>query len=90
VARANFAAALALGRLGAIAKHPDLAAVAARHGRKDATEALGWFGEILNGRKVDKTLASALWQSAAGTGSDPERLNRAVALLLARPESQLN
>jgi uncharacterized protein (DUF1800 family) len=90
VARANFAAALALGRLGTAAASPDLAALAARHGRKGPTEALGFFGEILNGRSVGKSVSASLWQAAAGTGSDPERLNRAVALLLARPESQLN
>jgi uncharacterized protein (DUF1800 family) len=90
VARANFAAALALGRLGAIAKPPDLAALAARHGQKDRADALGFFGEILNGTRVDQTASASLWQAAAATGSDPDRLNRAVALLLARPESQLN
>jgi uncharacterized protein (DUF1800 family) len=90
VARANFAAALALGRMGPVATLPDLTALAARHGRKDTAQALRFFGEILNGKGVDETVTALLWQFAAGTGSDPERLNRAVALLLARPESQLN
>jgi uncharacterized protein (DUF1800 family) len=90
VARANFAAALALGRLGPAATPPDLAALAARHGRKDPAEAVGFFGEVSNGRRVDQAATASLWQAAAGTGSDRERLNRAVALLLARPESQVN
>jgi uncharacterized protein (DUF1800 family) len=91
VARANFAAALALGRIGAVATPPDLAARATGNGRgKDPAAALGFFGELLGGRRLDQTLTTSIWQSAAGTGSDPERLNRAVALLLSRPESQLN
>ena len=90
VARANFAAALALGRLGAVAKPPDLADLAARHGRKDPMEALDFFSVILSGRRADQAVSASLWQAAAATGSDPDRLNRAVALLLARPESQLN
>ena len=91
VARANFAAALALGRLGASLSPPDLTALSCRHGRgKDPAEALGYFGELLGGRTVEQTLKESLWQSAAGTGSDSERLNRAVALYLSRPEAQLN
>jgi uncharacterized protein (DUF1800 family) len=91
VARANFAAALALGRMGAVAAPPDLTAFASRHGRgKESTDALGFFGELLCGRQAPPALCASLWQSAAGTGSDPERLNRAVALLLSRPETQLN
>jgi uncharacterized protein (DUF1800 family) len=90
VARANFAAALALGRLGVGTSPPDLSALAGRHGRgKSPEDAVAFFGELLGGRLVDQALAGSLWRTAAGTGSDPERLNRAVALLLARPESQL-
>ncbi len=91
VARANFAAALALGRLGVGTTAPDLSALAARHGRgADPIEAIRYFAQLLNGRPIEQPLAGSLWQAAAGTGSDPERLNRAVAQLLARPESQLN
>ena len=52
MARANFAAALALGRLGVGASPPDLSALAARHGRgKDADRGhCRFFGELLNGR----------------------------------------
>ena len=90
VARANYAAALALGQLGPVAKPPDLTALAGVRGRKDPLEAVRFLADMLNGRTLERALASSLWQSAAGSGSDSERLNRAVALLLARPESQLN
>ena len=90
VARANFAAALGLGRLGVDATPPDLAALAVRRGRcKDGAESLSFMGDLLNGRRLDPALAESLWQAVAGTGSDSERFNRAVALLLSRPESQL-
>ncbi len=90
VARANFAAALGLGRLGVEARPPDLPALAARRGRcNEGAECLAFLGELLNGRRLDAELATSLWQAAAGTGSDFERFNRAVALLLSRPESQL-
>lgn len=92
VARANFAAALAEGRLHTNPRPPDLGTLAARFGRGGGpVEDIRGFGELLNGRPFDAAQAAALWQAAAGTGSDPEiRLNRAAALLLARPESQLN
>jgi uncharacterized protein (DUF1800 family) len=90
VARANFAAALGLGRLGVEARPPDLSALAATRGRsKHAPESLSFLGELLGGRRLDPALARSLWQSAAGTGSDSEQFNRAVAALLSRPESQL-
>jgi uncharacterized protein (DUF1800 family) len=90
VARANFAAALVMGRLGALATPPDLTALAGRRGRfKDDVERVLFFGELLNGRPFGTALAASLWQSAAGTESLGERVNRAVAVLLSRPESQL-
>jgi uncharacterized protein (DUF1800 family) len=91
VARANFAAALALGRLGVDVRPPELSALAARRGGcNDAAESLSFVGTLLTGRRLGAEIISSLWQSAAGTGSDAERFNRAIALLLARPESQLN
>jgi uncharacterized protein (DUF1800 family) len=75
VARANFAAALVEGRLhaGSSGDAPELMRLAARHGR--AKDALAFFSELLIGRRLD-----------AATGGP---FNRAVALLLARPEAQL-
>ncbi len=91
VARANFAAALALGRLWAVPSPPNLSALAARRGRgNDPMVALGYVGELLGGRRLEQTETVALWQSAAGTGSDAQRMNRVVALYLSRPDSQLN
>jgi uncharacterized protein (DUF1800 family) len=91
VARANFAAALAAGRLNAEATPPDLAGLAARRTQRDGPiDALHFFGRLLTGRAPDGPTIEALWQAArAPGGSGPERMNRAVALLLARPESQL-
>jgi uncharacterized protein (DUF1800 family) len=91
VARANFASALAQGRLNSDATPPDLRMLAADRARaRDPVEAIRFFGELLNGRRADLAVAESLWQTAAANGPEPERLNRAVALLLARPEAQLD
>jgi len=90
VARANYAASLARGRLHSDAIPPDFVALAAERARADGPAgAIRFFGEVLTGRIPSPALAGSLWQSASNTGPDPERLNRAVALLLARPEAQL-
>jgi uncharacterized protein (DUF1800 family) len=95
VARANFAAALAAGRLNSDATPPDLAGLAARRVQaSDPTETLRFFGELLTGKRPDRAAADSLWRAAdagggGGGGSSSERLNRSVALLLARPEAQL-
>lgn len=89
VARANFAVALAEGRLSPVATPPDLQALVRRRGQTgDPDEAVRFFGEILTGRRPDEGLLGSLWRAAA-PGAERERLNRAVALLLARPEAQL-
>ncbi len=94
VARANYAAALVGGRLnaGSAADVPDLRSLAARHGRgKDAADALRFFGDLALGRSIEAaTCRTILEKSASEGGSDAERFNRAVALLLSRPEAQLN
>jgi uncharacterized protein (DUF1800 family) len=94
VARANFAAALASGRLkaGSAAHCPDLGSLAARHGRgKDTRDALRFFGDLALGRSIEATICRTIIEkSASAGGSGAERLNRAVALLLSRPEAQLN
>ena len=90
VARANYASALAQGRLNVDATSPDLRPLAAdRAHASDPVEAVRSFGELLTGRLADLAHAESLWQAAASTGPEPGRLNRAVALLLARPEAQL-
>jgi uncharacterized protein (DUF1800 family) len=94
VARANFAAALVGGRLhaGSAADVPDFRNLARCHGRgKDATEALRFFGDLALGRSIEATACRAILEIPASEGgSDAERFNRALALLLARPEAQLN
>jgi Protein of unknown function (DUF1800) len=93
VARANYAAALVGGRLHAesAAEIPDLRTLAARHGRgTDSSNALRFFGELALGRSIEAaTCRVILEKSATGGGSDAERFNCAVALLLSRPEAQL-
>lgn len=90
VARANFATALALGRLGSPSSPPDLLAIGPGRDRAhDPIAAIRSFGDLLAGRPLDEAASKAIWEAAADTGSEPERLNRAVALLLARPEAQL-
>jgi hypothetical protein len=91
VARANFAAALAAGRLSSDATPLDLLGLAARRGRAaGAVEAIAFFGELLTGRHTDRDTSGALWRaSCAAGGSETEQINRSVALLLARPEAQL-
>jgi hypothetical protein len=94
VARANFAAALVGGHLnaGSAADVADLRGLATRHGRgKDSVEALRFFGDLALGRSIEATTCRMiLEESARDGGSDPERFNRAVALLLSRPEAPLS
>jgi uncharacterized protein (DUF1800 family) len=91
VARANFAAALAAGRLNSDVTPPDLAGLAESRARyRDPRDVLGFFVELLTGRRPDGATVDSLLQSAAAAdGSKPDRINRAVALLLASPEAQL-
>jgi uncharacterized protein (DUF1800 family) len=93
VARANFAVALVEGRLnaGSTADTPNLRRLASRHGRgNSAGDALRFFGELLLGRPLDAAACEPIRRQAdSAGGTEPERFNRAVALLLARPEAQL-
>jgi len=93
VARANFAAALVEGRLnaGSAADVPDLRGLAARHGRGNTTEnALRFFSELLLGRQLEPAASETIRRvRVAGGGSESERFNQTVALLLSRPEAQL-
>jgi uncharacterized protein (DUF1800 family) len=90
VAQANFAAALVEGRLhaGSSGEALDVQALAVRHGR--GKDALPCFGELLIGRRFDAAVCKAILKNADSTGGSPaDRFNRAVALVLCRPESQL-
>jgi uncharacterized protein (DUF1800 family) len=85
VARANFAAALVEGRLraGSSGDIPDLHALAERHGRGE--EPLPFFAQLLTGRRLDPAACKAILNHADPT----DRFNRAIALLLSRPEAQM-
>jgi len=90
LARANFAAALVEGRLhaGSSGDVPHLQALAARHDR--GKDALPFFGELLIGRRFDSAVCQAILKNADSTGGSPaDRFNRAIGLLLSRPEAQL-
>jgi uncharacterized protein (DUF1800 family) len=90
VARANYAAALTAGSLHLERSAPDLAALAEqRLNVREPHEVLSFYSELLNGRVIERPAADGLWQAASETGSDQTRLNRAVALLMARPDSHL-
>ena len=53
-------------------------------------ESLSFFGELLTGRRLDRALSTRSGNLPQARGSESERINRAVALLLARPEAQLS
>ncbi len=90
IARANFAAALAEGRLaaGSHVETLDLRGLAARSGR--SSDPLPFFHELLTGQPLDENaFRQGVKQSETAGGTADERFNRAVALVLARPEAQL-
>jgi uncharacterized protein (DUF1800 family) len=94
VARANFAAALLEGRLnaGSAVDPPNLLSLAARYGRNhNPSEALRFFSDLLLGQPLDAAACETiLRQAATARGSEAGRVDRAIALLLARPEAQLS
>jgi uncharacterized protein (DUF1800 family) len=93
VARANFATALVECRLysGARADIPDLHNLATRHNRGQTSEsALRFVSELATGRAcVHSALEELTKTSDRGSGSPPGGFNRAVALMLSRPDAQL-
>jgi uncharacterized protein (DUF1800 family) len=90
VARANFAAALTEGRLNAEMTPTDLASLGpGQTSGKDSADVLGAFSRLLTGRPFDSAPVGLLHEAAASAGPASDRLNRGVALLLARPEAQL-
>jgi len=99
VARSNFSAAVAEGRLNARStstlssetQTPDLRGLARRRGHnKTNEETLDFFAELLLGRPLHAPERTALARGArAAGGSESEQFNRTVALLLSRPEAHL-
>lgn len=93
LARGNFAAALVEGQLDAQSNPApaDLHALANRHARDgDSRDALGFFSDLLLGRRLDPSTCEGILKTAAASRPEQGGLNRAVALLLARPEAQLD
>jgi hypothetical protein len=88
LARANFAAALVDGRVWHPSQPRDLWQLVHRHRETDdIAEAVTWIAELIWGTAPSETVSEIV---AAATQEKPDRqLSAAVALLLARPESQL-
>jgi uncharacterized protein (DUF1800 family) len=88
LARANFAAALVDGRVWHPSQPRDVWQLVRGHRpTDDLDEAVTWLAELLLGDVPAKVVSEIV---AAANDSKPERrLTKAVALLLARPESQL-
>jgi uncharacterized protein (DUF1800 family) len=88
LARANFAAALVDGRVWHPSQPRDLWQLVHRHHETDGvTEAVTWLAELLWGAAPAEVVSEIV---AAANQEKPDRqLSAAVALLLARPESQL-
>jgi uncharacterized protein (DUF1800 family) len=86
--RANFAAALVDGRIWHPSQQPDFWQLVHRHRKTDdLPEAVAWLAELLWGAAPNEPIAQIV---AAANQEKPERnLGHALALLLARPESQL-
>jgi len=91
IARANFAAALVRGELNLAPAPPNLCAIAHSAGRaRDIRDAIGFFHELLIGEPAAKDVLDDLYRACAQEAAhEMEQLATAVALLLARPESQL-
>ncbi len=89
IGRANFAAALVGGRLGRGGAALDPAALATRHGRGGGLgDTVGFFDELLTGGSGSRERVLAALGTLAA--NDPATVRRAVVLILASPEMQLN
>jgi uncharacterized protein (DUF1800 family) len=91
IGRANFAAALAEGKLSGRPVPLDGIALARRHGRgRDLDDVLTFYAELLTGAPMEaawrKRLLSALGPKAK---VEPRAVRAAVALIVASPEVQL-
>jgi uncharacterized protein (DUF1800 family) len=88
LARTNFAAALMEGRVWHPPQTPDFWQLVQRcRPTKDLAEAVSTIAELLWGRAPQQTVSEVV--SAVKNEPENRRLPSAVALLLARPESQL-
>ncbi len=88
LARANFAAMLVEGRVWHPPQTPDLWQLVQRYRpTTDVAEAAAWFAELLWGSAPQQAVSEVL--TAVKNEPEDRRLPSAVALLLARPESQL-
>lgn len=89
VARANFAAALVEGRLWHPVRALNLWNLVKQHRpTSDLREAMTWMSELLCGNTDHDSVANLM--PALNSANKDERLSTAVALFLARPESQLS
>ncbi len=89
VARAKFGAALVEGRLWYPPLTPDLHKLVRRHRNSDALhDSVSWFMELLWGESNRDTVDEIV--DAVVSKPDGDKLGTAVAILLARPESQLS
>ena len=91
IGRANYAAALVegvhVGRPGPM----DVVALAQRHGQaKDRDTIIGFYAKLLLGVEPTAAWTDRL-TAALGSGheAEPEKIRKAVALILALPEAQL-
>jgi uncharacterized protein (DUF1800 family) len=92
LARGNFAAALVEGRLRARTDlpAPNLEALATKHGRGGSpAEAVGFYGELFTGRRLDSATCEEVLKMVATRGLEAGRVNQAAAMLLARPDAQV-
>jgi uncharacterized protein (DUF1800 family) len=88
VARANFGAALVRGQPWSPSRTPDIWDLVRRHQpTDDVAQAVTWISRLLLGEASNDAVNDVL--SVARNGNREQNLATAVALLLARPESQL-
>jgi uncharacterized protein (DUF1800 family) len=91
IGRANYAAALAEGRVARLPPRPDFLALARRHGRgHDLDDLLTFFAELLTGMPPTPVWRKRLWAALGREAKlEPGTVRVAVALTLAAPEAQL-
>jgi uncharacterized protein (DUF1800 family) len=91
IGRANYAAALAEGRVARLSAPPDFLTLARRHGRgSDLDDLLAFYAELLTGVPPDPAWRKRL-RRALGPHASPDANTAriAVALIAAAPETQL-
>ncbi len=88
IARGNFAEALIQGKLWHPVRPPKFDALTEKHNPSGSVEEqIAWFARLLLGQASESLVNELL---AATTKAPPEkRLQAAIALLLAHPQSQL-